>query len=553
MLTITATMTGGATSHRDELGAVGHWAPDGAATVAFAPAEVAEIARQPRLAVHIVHEGPGGRVGAATGGRLVDGPGAGLTVPLLATLPPLYPEWLGDRSFCEVHGVRFAYVCGEMANGIATTGMVATMAGAEMLGFFGSAGLSPARTAGAVAELARTVPPGRAWGVNLIHSPNEPALEDRTAELVVRAGVPCVSASAFMELSPAVVYCSAAGLRVDPTGHPLRARHVFAKVSRPEVAERFMSPPPAGLVAALVAQGRLTQQEADIAATLPVAEDVTVEADSGGHTDNRPLTVLLPAMLQLRAQVSSRHRQYPRIRIGAAGGLGDPNSVAAAFALGADYVLTGSVNQACMESGLSEDGKAMLREADFVDVAMAPSADMFEFGVKVQVLKRGTMYASRASLLYDVYKRHESLEAIPGDLRCRLENEIFRQPLEGAWAETRAFWSEREPAQVEKAERAAKHQMALTFRWYLGMSSRWATAGSADRRPDYQIWCGPAMGAFNRWAAGSFLADSHRRSVVQVARNLMEGAAVVSRAHQLRTHGAEVLPSAFHFVPRPLI
>ena len=36
--------------------------------------------------------------------------------------------------------------------------------------------------------------------------------------------------------------------------------------------------------------------------------------------------------------------------------------------------------------------------------------------------------------------------------------------------------------------------MALVFRWYLGMSSRWAIEGSVERRSDYQIWCGPAQG-----------------------------------------------------------
>ncbi len=75
---------------------------------------------------------------------------------------------------------------------------------------------------------------------------------------------------------------------------------MFAKVSRPEVAEKFMSPAPAELLAALVARGQLTDSEARLAARVPVAEDVTVEADSGGHTDNRPLGAVLPAVLALR-------------------------------------------------------------------------------------------------------------------------------------------------------------------------------------------------------------------------------------------------------------
>ena len=44
-----------------------------------------------------------------------------------------------------------------------------------------------------------------------------------------------------------------------------------------------------------------------------------------------------------------------------------------------------------------------------------------------------------------------------------------------------------------------------------GLSSGWSIAGNPDRVPDYQIWCGPAMGAFNQWAAGSYLAPVPNR------------------------------------------
>jgi hypothetical protein len=60
------------------------------------------------------------------------------------------------------------------------------------------------------------------------------------------------------------------------------------------------------------------------------------------------------------------------------------------------------------------------------------------------------------------------------------------------------------------------------------------------------------MGAFNRWAAGSFLAEPQNRSVVQIALNLLEGAAVITRAGQLRSFGLPVSAGAFQFQPRPL-
>ncbi|MCW8220898.1 2-nitropropane dioxygenase, partial [Streptomyces griseolus] len=117
---------------------------------------------------------------------------------------------------------------------------------------------------------------------------------------------------------------------------------------------------------------------------------------------------------------------------------------------------------------------------------------------------------------------------------------------------TRAFWERRDPSEIARAEADPKHRMALVFRWYLGSSSRWAITGETARRADYQIWCGPAMGAFNRWVAGSFLADPANRSVTQIALNLLEGAAVLTRAHQLRTYGVPLPSDAFAFAPREL-
>jgi PfaD family protein len=194
----------------------------------------------------------------------------------------------------------------------------------------------------------------------------------------------------------------------------------------------------------------------------------------------------------------------------------------------------------------------MLAAADLTDVAMAPSPDMFEMGVKVQVLKRGTMFASRASLLRELYRAHSGLDDLPADAVARIEREIFQRPVADVWEETRTFFASRDPREIERAERDPKHKMALVFRWYIGLASHWAIQGLANRKMDFQIWCGPAMGSFNRWARGSFLADRANRGVVQIALNLLEGAAVITRAQQLRSIGLPVPDAAFSYHPRPL-
>lgn len=531
----------------DPLSPVAGFVP-GSELPSFSPEALAAASLRFREPAFVVRDGAAGPLGLAFGGES-RAEAAGARYPVLGRLPAVYPEWLGERAFCEAHGVRFAYVAGEMANGIATPALVMAMARAGMLGFFGAAGLSPARVEAAITELQATLGDELPWGTNLIHSPAEPDVENAVATLYIQRGVKRVCASAFMSLTPAVVRLAATGLRQDASGRVQRRHHVFAKISRPEVAEAFMSPAPEALLEPLVRAGHLTRDEAALARSVPVATDITVESDSGGHTDNRPLGSLFPVIASLRDRLTQKHGFAEPLRLGAAGGLGTPQAVAAAFGMGAAYVVTGSVNQSALEAGLSPEGKALLAQAGLADVIMAPAADMFEMGVKVQVLRRGTLFGPRALRLYELYRSHESLEALPQEVRLKLEREVLGCGVEEVWQEVQAFFRQRNPDELDRAAKDPKHRMALVFRWYLGLSSRWAITGEPGRRADYQIWCGPAMGAFNAWVAGSFLEAPENRQVAQIALNLMEGAAAVTRAQQLRSAGLVVSPTAFS--PRP--
>ncbi len=464
--------------------------------------------------------------------------------------PALSPENLGDPGFRREHGVRYAYATGAMANGIASVELVEAGARAGLLSFFGAAGLPLDRVELAIDRLKASLG-ALPHGFNLIHSPNEPALEAGAAELYLRRGVKLVEASAFMGLTPAIVRYRLTGLRRGPDGRVEAPNKVVAKVSRAEVAEKFLSPAPESLRRELAAAGLISEEEAALGAEIPMAQDVTVEADSGGHTDNRPLVSLLPAIVDLRDRLQAKYGFAAPPRVGAAGGIATPASAAAAYMMGAAYVLTGSVNQACVESGSSDLVRRMLAAAGQADVAMAPAADMFELGVKVQILKRGTMFAMRAAKLYEVYRAYDSIEALPAAVRQPLERDLFRESLDATWEKTRAFFLQRDPSQVERAEKDAKHKLALVFRSYLGQASRWANAGAADRALDYQIWCGPAMGAFNEWAAGSFLASPENRRVAVVAKNILYGAAVLTRAHFLRAQGVPVPSEAVRVEPLP--
>lgn len=165
--------------------------------------------------------------------------GAPGSIPLVAARPALHPEWLGDRSFAEVHGVRFPYVVGEMANGIATTRMVIAAARAGKLSFFGAADPGFVRFVRSVDEFGRELGAALPWGVNLIRSRNEQALEDRVADLLIRPSVPKISDAAFIALTPAPMSCGGSERRHEARRtHGVRRHQAAAQIARTEMALR---------------------------------------------------------------------------------------------------------------------------------------------------------------------------------------------------------------------------------------------------------------------------------------------------------------------------
>lgn len=470
---------------------------------------------------------------------------------LLAMIPSVRPENLGSAVFKKRHGIRYACVAGAMANGISSVELATSAGRAGMIGFFGAAGLSRAELENALIRL-KTEASAIPWGVNLIHAPGSPDRESMMVALYLEHGITCISAAGYLRLTWPLILFRLRGIHRAADGSVVCPNRVIGKVSRMETARQFLSPPPAKIVAQLREMGKITETEADLSQYVSVADDITAEADSGGHTDNRPAITLLPSMLALRDECRARFAYADTPCIGLAGGMGTPFAVAAAFVMGADYVLTGSVNQSCVETGTSDEVKKMLSEATQTDVTMAPAADMFERGVKVQVLKPGTLFAQRATRLFELYRRYDSLDQIPADARAELETKIFQESLDAAWEQTRQFFADYDPVQIQRAEKDPKHRMALVFRSYLGRSSRWAINGESRRTKDFQIWCGPSMGAFNEWVADSFLADPCNRRFETVAMNLLFGACVAIRRANLIHCGVQLPTHVGRYAPLPL-
>ncbi|MEM0939181.1 MAG: ACP S-malonyltransferase [Bacteroidota bacterium] len=438
---------------------------------------------------------------------------------------------LGSAAFREDYGVNYSYIAGAMYRGTASKELVIAMGKAGMIGYLGTAGLSLEQVSSDIDAIQAALSEGQAYGMNLLHHLGDPDFEMQTVELYLKKGVQNVEAAAYMQMSESLVYFLASGIEKRSDGSFTNRHRVLAKVSRPEVAEAFMRPAPERLLNALLDQGRLTPEQVEGVRKRPISYDICVEADSGGHTDGGVALVLLPSIQRLRDDLQKEYGYPETIRTGLAGGIGAPSSAASAFVMGADFILTGSINQCTVEAGTSDAVKDLLEAINVQDTDYAPAGDMFEIGARVQVLKKGVLFPARANKLYSLYNQYNALEEIPEKTIIQLERNYFKKSLAEIWEETKTYFRKiGKPEEITKAEQTPRHKMALVFRWYFGYSSRVAFAGDMDHKVNYQVHTGPALGAFNQWVKGTELESWRNRHVDKIGKKLMEATAELLEA-----------------------
>ena len=427
---------------------------------------------------------------------------------------------LGSESFKKDYNLKYAYVTGGMYHGIASTGLVAKIARAGMLGFFGTGALALDEIEAAIQKLKTELDNGQPYGMNLLNSP----MEEATVDLYLKHNVKIIEAAAYMQVTPALVRYRLHGAKTNGNGSVSVANRILAKVSRPEVAEAFLSPAPDRIVEKLLAVGLITAEEAKLSRQLPMADDLIVEADSGGHTDQGRAYTLMPVMIRLRDEMKNKYQYSRKIHVGAAGGIGSPEAAAAAFILGADFLLTGSINQCTVEAGTSPLVKDLLQTINVQDTAYAPAGDMFEYGAKVQVLRKGVFFPARANKLFTLYQMYNSLDEIDEKTQNQLQEKYFKKRFDEIFDDCIAYYPE---CEIQKAESNPKHKMAMIFKWYFGLSTRLALSGDEERKVDFQVHTGPALGAFNQWVKGTPLENWRARHVDQIAEKLMQETAAV--------------------------
>lgn len=422
-------------------------------------------------------------------------------------------ERLGAETFLRDYQVRRAYAAGSMPWGIASKELVVQMGRAGYLGFFGAGGLEIHQIEEGLASIRSTLTRGEPFGVSLVSSPDAPESEMAVVDRCLHAEVRVVEAIGYVVPSPALVR------------YRLKGHKVIVKVSRPEVAETFLNPPPEHVVTELLRAGLVSASEAKRARRIPMADDLCLDSDSGGVLASA--AVLLPSMIRQRDDICRLRGYEQTVRVGTSGEIGTPEAAASAFLLGADFILTDWINQCTVEAATSDVVKDLLQTMDVHDTEHAPAAELFELGAKVRVLKKGVLFPGRANRLYELWKHHGSWDEIDAPTRSRIEHDFLGRSFERAYEEVRSFCSQRSPQEIEKAERDERHKMALVFRWYLDHALRLALSGTREQRKNFQVPCSSSLGALNQWVRGTKLETWRQRHVDVIADRLMEGAAEV--------------------------
>lgn len=433
-------------------------------------------------------------------------------------------ERLGSQEFREEYGLKYAYISGAMCHAISSKELVVKMGKAGFMGIFGAGGLKPEEIEDAIQYIRSRLSDGQPYCINLLHSIDEPEREELAVDLFLKHNVRNIEASSFMYITPALARLRIKGLTRDDRGAVVSKRRIIGKVSRPEVAGAFLNPVPDHMIEKLLAEKKITKEEAGLAREIPVADDLCVAADSGWQTEQASPYALMPAIGRIRDEKMARYPYRKKVHIGAAGGIGTPEAAAAAFMLGADFIVTGSVNQCTVESGTSESVKDLLQNMDVQDTEYVPDGDLFELGARAQVMKKGVFFPARANKLYDLYRQYDSIEDIDQSTRAFIEKKYFGRSFQQILEEIQ---SDDHSDENQAGKQNPKHSMALIFKTYFKESMHKALTGKAGDKVDYQIFCGPALGAFNQWVRGTGLENWRNRHVDEIGKKMMDETAKI--------------------------
>ncbi|MCO4784209.1 MAG: 1-acyl-sn-glycerol-3-phosphate acyltransferase [Candidatus Cloacimonetes bacterium] len=250
--------------------------------------------------------------------------------------------------------------------------------------------------------------------------------------------------------------------------------------------------------------------------------------------DTRSILSLMPSIKSLLNEKN--------IYLGVTGDLGTPDALAAAFAMGADFVSTSSINLLSNDVSGADSYKECIKKVRFQDVSLVSSFESFESGAKTRALNFGTRFVAVSTKIGSWFFERRSIDTLEDSEVKYLEEKVFGSSITQTLLDAKAFFEFRNPSLIEAASNNSRISLAMLIRYYLEMGHLWAIEGNDNKKIDYNIKCGLDLASFNQWRQGTIFEDDQKLSVVQIALNLMMGAQFEARKQFLKSQGIEISP-----------
>lgn len=428
---------------------------------------------------------------------------------------------LGSRSFKEEYETSYAYVVGGIRDGISSVTMMKSLEKGNILGFLGTKGLSLQETQQIIESALREVKQDK-LGVHITCDVLQPEYSDEKLQLIIKYNINRLQISGFQKPTEKLYE-----YRI----HNIRQREnasdkLLVCVNNRKATEEFMKPIPKYFIQMQMQLGNIDSKEAEFLSKIPLCDDICIENDGLGVNHFGWIS----SFKKLNHDMSESYGMKKRVRIGICGNIGNPQMLAVAFFSGADFVMTSTINQCTLEADTSERVKELLQEAKENDFLFAPTDNLFEFGEKKSILKKGTLYAVRAQKVYDIYLKYSSLEEIPDEQEELLEY-YFGISLEQMYQSIVRRVSNREKILIGEQP---KYKLGVVLKEYLQLCFIQVKIGEKDWEINYGIEVGSELADMNRWLEGTDLETWKQRKVTIIAKRMMdEGADLLKKNCQL--------------------
>lgn len=414
--------------------------------------------------------------------------------PTMETVNIQSPKSLGSKAFKELFGLDYSYFVSGLPCYTHGRGMLQNLSENGMLGFFNIDGLTFEERQASLTMLNQH---DFNFGVEFHVDDFNEAQDDQLITLLLEQKVKYLLVKGCSKASESLrKYVS------------IKENLLIAKVSHPDQCLNLSS-----------------SEESIFNAFL-------IDGSFVSNQDTRSILSLMPSIKSLLSKKN--------IYLGITGDLGTPESLAASFAMGADFISTSSINLLSNDALGSSSYKASIKKVRFQDVSLVSSFEGFESGAKMRALNFGTRFVVVSAKIGAWFFEKKSIDTLTETEKIYLEDKVFSKKIPEILEDAKAFFEFRNPSLIEAASNNSRISLAMIIRYYLEMGHLWAIEGDTNKKLDFNIKCGLDLASFNQWRQGTIFEKDEKLSVVQIALNLMMGAQFELRKQFLLAQGVSL-------------